>query len=263
MDEEKGVQRTKNPLSVLGKVSSSDVKLFPYPHIIIEDALPQEIYENLAANFPQNNKFGSKRQVQLSNRRMNIPASRFLDLQAGFRTREKKKRNLWREFISYHVSESFVSEIIQLFSTGLTHFRPDFIRDIEMRNSSLTNFTSRTRYTSEAEHSDIVLDCQVGINTPAKTKSIVRGPHTDNPNEIWAGLLYFKHKSDNSAESSGALEIWDCKSRCKRVRNEELQRKKKLGMSLIPNHDQFDKQELHRVLSVPYKANTLVSTFCF
>lgn len=107
------------------------------------------------------------------------------------------------------------------------------------------------------------MDCQVGINTPAKTRSIVRGPHTDNPNEIWAGLLYFKHKSDHSADSSGALEIWECKNKCERVRNEELQRKKKLGMSLIPNHDQFDKQELRKVLSVPYKSNTLVSTYTF
>lgn len=152
----------------------------------------------------------------------------------------------------------FASEVTYLFSEALKSFRPDFIFDIETRNTDLNNITVATRNTSSKKEADLILDCQLAINTPVSTKSVVRGPHTDNPNEIWAGLLYFKDKRDKSKDLSGALEVWDCQDLCKRIRNEELGRKKALGLSLIPNHDQFDKGELRKVLSVPYKSNTLV-----
>lgn len=241
-------------LSVLQKVRPSDIRIYPYPHVVIENALPDELYNTLSATFPKDYSFGSKRQVLLNNKRMNIPAKAFL-------SQDNKKSvglKLWKAFMSYHISEMFALEVTRLFTQGLEGFRPDFIADVKSRKASLDNFTVATRHTTLEKKADLILDAQFGINTPVHRRSVVRGPHTDNPNEIWAGLLYFKNKGDISKETSGALEIWDCQNFCKRIRNEELERKRGLGLSLIPNHDQFDKRELRKVLSVPYKSNTLV-----
>jgi hypothetical protein len=38
--------------SVLQRVKPEDVKLFPYPHIVLKDALPKHIYDHLAAHYP-------------------------------------------------------------------------------------------------------------------------------------------------------------------------------------------------------------------
>ena len=71
-------------------------------------------------------------------------------------------------------------EVLELFGASLHRFRPDFLFDIGARN--------------EAVKADLVLDCQVGMNKPVSSRSVVRGPHTDNTSEIWAGLLFFKHE---------------------------------------------------------------------
>lgn len=241
-------------LSVLQKVRPSDIQMHPYPHVVVEDALPKKLYKTLSANFPKDSSFCSKRQVLLNNKRMNIPAKKYLSQEK----RETVGLKVWKTFISYHVSSMFASEVTRLFAEALESFRPDFIFDIKSRNANLNNFSVAMRHTPSEKEADLVLDSQLAINTPVSSRSIVRGPHTDNPNEIWAGLLYFKDEADSSKDSSGELEVWDCQNSCKRIRNEELGRKKALGLSLIPNHDQFDKRELQKVLSVPYKSNTLV-----
>jgi hypothetical protein len=38
--------------SILQKVRPEDVKMAPYPHVIIEEALPWDVYEQLAAAYP-------------------------------------------------------------------------------------------------------------------------------------------------------------------------------------------------------------------
>lgn len=80
--------------------------------------------------------------------------------------------------------------------------------DIGPRNASLHNFSMAMRYTPKAKEADLVLDCQVGINTPVSSRSVVRGPRTDNPYEIWAGLLYFKHGDMETIRPRIHLELW-------------------------------------------------------
>src|SRR4029077_3835905 len=39
-------------LNILGNVKPADIRLDPYPHVLIHDALPQPIFDALAATFP-------------------------------------------------------------------------------------------------------------------------------------------------------------------------------------------------------------------
>ena len=45
-------------ISVLGKAKKSDVCLEPFPHIIVQDALPEDVYAELEANFPPEGMLG-------------------------------------------------------------------------------------------------------------------------------------------------------------------------------------------------------------
>jgi hypothetical protein len=64
--------------------------------------------------------------------------------------------------------------------------------------------TSALRHTEDATTS-VAIDCSIGINTPVKEKgTTVRGPHHDDPMELWAGLLYMRHDKDIS--TGGDLE---------------------------------------------------------
>jgi hypothetical protein len=44
------------------------------------------------------------------------------------------------------------------------------------------------------ESDEVLLDCQIAINTPVRKRSTVRGAHVDQPDEIYAGLLYFRYE---------------------------------------------------------------------
>ncbi len=81
-----------------------------------------------------------------------------------------KTHPLWREFCSYHSS-------------------PEFFR----KAKSVFGF----------EQEKASLRCQPGINTPTKKESRVRGPHLDNPRELYAGLFYMP-----TDEDGGDLEIY-------------------------------------------------------
>ena len=45
---------------------------------------------------------------------------------------------------------------------------------------------------------DVLLDAQVGCNTPVERESPVRGNHLDNKNKLIAGFIYFRLEQDES-----------------------------------------------------------------
>lgn len=77
---------------------------------------------------------------------------------------------LWREFCAYHASNEFFEKAKKVFG-----FR----------------------------QGKASLRCQPGINTPTEKTSRVRGPHLDNPRELYAGLFYMPSDADG-----GDLEIY-------------------------------------------------------
>ena len=83
--------------------------------------------------------------------------------------------------------------------------------------------------------SPILMDCNVGCNTPGLGR--VRGPHTDNPKEIWAGLWYF------GEGGGGALQL------CKAIA--PIRRWGK---------DEIEDDCVEVVKTIPYRHNTFV---CF
>lgn len=164
----------------------------PFPHVVIENALPEDYYRRLIEEIPSPEQIVLGRPVG-KNQRIDLPTELAM---VGLSP-------IWRKFCALHVSNDFYLKACKVFG----------IQPVPAR-----------------------LRCQPGINTPTDQLSRVRGPHLDNPCELYAGLFYTPLDEDG-----GNLEIYRWKG--------ERRFHGKLEI-----HD--DCVEL--VKTIPYKANTYV-----
>jgi len=141
----------------------------PYPYLTISDALPEDLYRELEAAYPSVEQLAG--QGYPSNVRRQISAKQGL--------RDPRVADIWKQFMSYHTSQQFYDEVIDIFGAWC----PDY----EGRQACVRN-----------DGRDMQLDCQPGINTPVTSPSSVKGPHVDNRAELYAGLLYMRKDDDDS-----------------------------------------------------------------
>jgi len=125
-----------------------------------------------------------------------------LDLKTGLALTEL--HSIWREFVAYHISDEFVEKARRVFG-----FSEDRV------------FTR----------------CQPGLNTPSINSSRVRGPHLDNPSELYAGLFYM-----GSDDDGGDLELYKWNDKPKRFHGKLEVEDECVGL----------------VKTVPYRPNTYV-----
>ncbi len=228
-----------NKHSVLDNLTATDVRLEPYPHVVIENCLPEHYFNELAAAYPANEvildfcqtnphrRFTFADGVAKQNYRYDISTFQILENPEAVPT-------IWRDFITHHTSPDFFRQVVNILGTEIRNAYP-FLE--ENLGRPLEGLSTGVRWRSER---DIYLDCQVGINTPATRTHSTRGVHTDAPEELFAILLYFKDPEDDTL--GGDLEIH-------RWRN--AKKKYFLGSEADPSAAEL-------VDTVSYKANTMV-----
>jgi len=162
-------------ISVLQKPPS--VVLDPYPHFIIEDALPQETYDQLANEWPEE-------QLLTTDPYDDGVCYR---LKADEMLKKGRVSQLWKDFTKYHTSINFFNEVKNIFSNHIKHENP----------------TLSAR--GWAKKSDMIwTDCQTVMHKPINATT--RTPHIDNPREIYAGLLYMPFADDKA--QGGEFQIY-------------------------------------------------------
>jgi hypothetical protein len=202
------------PYSVLDRVGASDVRRSPYPHVVIENCLPPEYFDALAASYPSNGeivefcranpyrKFGFDEGETRQNHRYDISAFQVSD-------RPLDLPDIWRQFVEYHTSDAFYREVVGILGADIQRTYPSLEKRL---GKPLHDFSTGVRFRSSC---DISLDCQIGINTPATTTSSARGVHTDATTELFAILLYFTMPGDDTP--GGDLEIFRWRNSKRRV----------------------------------------------
>ena len=223
--------------SVLENVRKKDVLYYPYPHIVIENCLPDDYYRELEKAYPDDdlilelNKWRHKGKIR-QNRRHDISAHKALEF-------EDRLSPVWIDFIRYHTSQVFYNEVLELLGPEIKTTYPD----IENRlGKNLSDCVTGIRLDPNTDLGEISMDCQVGINTSVTRQNSVRRVHTDAPEELFAMLLYFRREQDDS--TGGNLELYKWKEGIKR---------------LFRRHE-VDEKDAEFVGRVSYRANTLV---CF
>ena len=197
------------------------VQTDPYPHVVIEDALPWDLYENLEAEFPEKTLLATDPFDNGICYRLKADKLLSLTFESG----------LWRDFAEYHTSAEWFNEVNELFKP----YMPGVL------HKTFTEDDLGARGWAD-ENKNIWTDCQAVIHKPIEEKS-TRTPHIDNPMEMWAGLLYMPYPDDQS--TGGEFQIYSTQSSVQKV-------DKKAGRQIYDN-------DLGTVVkTIPYKRNTFV-----
>ena len=174
----------------------------PYPHVLIRNAIDEDLYDELEKTFPFNKRHPD---YNKNNMRLNIGCEEMLA--------NNTITDHWRNFIEYNSGPEFWKDFSNIFQSAaskqykLNLSKLKLIRDL--RSSSKI----------KQEGADFSIDCRVAVNTPStgenkKRKAqpqanIVRGPHVDKWNALFFGLLYMRANKDDS--TGGALNIYKFK----------------------------------------------------
>ena len=197
------------------------VQTDPYPHVIIEDALPWDLYENLEAEFPEKTLLATDPFDNGICYRLKADKLLSLTFESG----------LWRDFAEYHTSAEWFNEVNELFKP----YMPGVL------HKTFTEDDLGARGWAD-ENKNIWTDCQAVIHKPIEEKS-TRTPHIDNPMEMWAGLLYMPCPDDQS--TGGEFQIYSTQSSVQKV-------DKKAGRQI------YDSDLGTVIKTIPYKRNTFV-----
>jgi|TARA_R110000803_G_scaffold36453_2_gene78236 hypothetical protein len=159
-------------IDVLQNIKPEHIFNDPYPHIYIENALPDDVYAELEKEFPveliKNNTelLEGHTHRYFANDVLNKP--------------KFEVAKIWEDFFNYHTSQEYYNKIISIFPDA---FAPTF----------------KDRQTSirwSGENTPMVTDTQFVVHRPHDTTT--RTIHLDNPIEIYAGLFYLRQPEDNS-----------------------------------------------------------------
>lgn len=155
---------------------------------VCSNCLPKDLYDELVkTRLPWETIAGDKKGEN------NVRA----DFSASQAYNEPGISEIWKDFLDYHTSASFYNQILKKFGGFFLQYYPavDF-----------SKFKVAPRFTTM--EGDIYLDCQMGINTPVTERGTVSKPHLDNPNSVWAALLYMKEPDDNAG---GHFRVFKCR----------------------------------------------------
>ena len=157
-------------LSVLQK--KPELVIEPYPHFVIEDALPQDVYDKLEKEWPKEQLLKTEP----------FDSGICYRLKADEMLKPGKVSNIWKEFTEYHTSVAFYREVNDIFGELMPHIE------------NLENTLSPRGWDNGDDW--IGTDCQTVMHKPIDFSS--RTPHIDNPREIYALLLYMPYANDQS-----------------------------------------------------------------
>jgi len=174
--------------SVLQNKKNIQYRSDPFPYFIIDNALPQELYEELSNSFPNYEK------IIKNNRGINAyqenTAYRYDASKSLF---DDEINDTWKNFISYHTNSDFTSELYDIFLESIKKiYKVDKDKLPNKNNTGLRH----------KDKSFFSTDCQFVINTPTSGETSVIEPHLDNPKEFYAALFYMRDPKDNSTGGS-------------------------------------------------------------
>lgn len=219
-------------LSILQRATAADLQLDPFPHVVIPNALPDDLYAELEASFPSPEAMGIK--ADRNNHRWNY-ASRKI-------RRNKALPQVWRDFIAYHASEAFYRDIVNVFYEGIHGLYPERFPD----RRSLERLRVGVRKHDSFADKDVLMDAMISGNTPVTEASSVRSSHLDAGDKLFSGLFYMRPATYDSV--GGDLTI-------SRYRKDLAGRPERYGKFKGPY---IDDDNLEVVRTVTYNKNLAV-----
>lgn len=150
----------------------------PFPHIVVENALDDAVYERLEAAYPHESLIRSAKSV--ANRQQ---------LMARDIVGNSTIHSLWRDFVQHHISPAFFGEILACFAPSIRRLYPWLESD---RGRSLEEFTVGLRDPDAASLPRRVSRLPARSEYRHVDASPPRTAHLDASNKLLSGLLYMR-----------------------------------------------------------------------
>lgn len=214
-----------DPLSFKdGFIWPDDIETKPFPYF--KAKLQDDLYDQLEKEWPKNySKFkgwgGNEKNASNVLEQYSIKDILF----------DRNISPLWRAFMEYTTSGHFFQEMVKRFSPHIQGLYPITQIPLDTGRRGL-------------DDKNFILDSQFAINTPVSSSSRVRGPHVDDPRELYAGLLYMPN---SDYDSGGNLELYQWKGKREFVSRKGMAKK-----------NECRAKDVKLVDTIPYEKNTMV-----
>lgn len=205
-------------LSVLQNFKPENLYLDPFPYLHIQDALPEDLYNQLANEYPESILQGAT---------FNFKDFRYCQHEFD----NTHITPLWENFVNFHSSKEYKNQVMSALEPGMRKYYPDILDKYLEVDTSLRRHGKPKNTAS--------LEVQFVMNSSDIQK--IRTPHLDQSRELFACLFYMKKPQDKS--QGGDLIVY----------KKKLRENFKFIKGRLAPVDQI--QEVNRV---PYKANSLI-----
>lgn len=223
--------------SVLHKATLGDVATEPFPHLVVRDALEDEVYHELSDTFPPFEVIAGDADPG-SNKRFDLMGKDILT--------DDRVAPVWKHFSATHTSREFLGNFLDLFESHVLRIYPG----IEERLGPLRDLRPGLRLVDTFESSDVMLDATVVVNTPVvETPTSVRGVHVDKLHKLYTGLFYMRHPEDPA--TGGDLELYSYRKGTPEGFGSHGRDTGQRVADLAP-------ERVEHVATVPYEANLFV-----
>jgi len=187
--------------TVLDRADRARVVLEPFPHIVIEDALPSDVFEALSSSFPLLSDLPSDL-AGTNNKRFNLYAS-------GGPTELPKEQTPkpWLAFLEAHTSVEFSRKVFALFPGSTVEGGDGGERWIKTEAFG-EGLADKLGFSKPVSVDDVIARATVAVNTPVSSPTSVRGPHVDSIWKAYVGLYYVRSEGDNSSGGDLSLYRW-------------------------------------------------------
>ncbi|WP_263168284.1 hypothetical protein [Streptomyces sp. SCSIO ZS0520] len=226
-------------VSLLAHVTKDDIRRDPFPHVVVRNALPQELYEALSKSMPTGEYIAERIGKPItSNERYNYMSEPILA--------DPTVAQVWKDFVTYHASPAFLEEFLDLFQEDLLANLPEAEEKI---GTPLRELRVGRRNRDGFETHDILMDCTAVINSAVTGRpSAYRGPHVDKPYKLFGGLFYMRLPEDDT--EGGDLVLYKYRPGAHKFHTS--------ASEYGDNRFDIDPQYVEEVMTIPYEANTLV-----
>lgn len=182
---------------LLKKANENNFYLEPFPHLIIENALTREIYENLSNNFPPPHQELDSH----NNTIFTVPDSYILE--------DKKIDDKWKEFLKYLSSSKYFNELNKTLGKCLIEKYSKTFKSIDDLNKLSVSDARENTSTDISSYGRIMFYSPVTkTGIPKKANGSNLEVHYDGPNKLYTSLLYFKDENDKSVGGDLILYKW-------------------------------------------------------
>jgi len=184
--------------SLLENVQQAEIVLDPFPHLIVRKPIPDEIADQLIAEFPPDDVVisGSPGSPMGSNKRFNIYA-RDVAAHSGIAP-------IWKAFIREQSSARFVQHLFRLFGPFVREYYPELARQL---GDGFERVRAGVRSQDGFDTCNVLLDAGISINSPVTSiPTSVREAHLDLPTKLFTGLYYLRPPEDQETQG-GDLEL--------------------------------------------------------